>query len=461
MKKITFSLFLMACSYFSYSQSLGYEDLALLFSSDNNLGSARFNAMSGAFGALGGDISSFKINPAGAAVFSHSMLSVTGTNRTTNNQSIYYGNAITTQDEYFNLSQAGGVFVYRNYVNKNWSKFSLGFNFRVKNDFRDYFVAEGNSGFSSFNEFPLDTNTPPIQYNFGDSQKFVNTYRGELSEYNFVVSALYKKDLYVGVSVNTFDLKFSQNSTLSEKNNDGNGNVLNAFYNQQNFTLGTGFSLNAGLIYKATKSLRIGLSYQTPTWFTEINEETNIVNNDGFYGDTTIFTSNHSDTYDNTAGGYFPRQNFTYRLKTPGVSTASIAYIFGNFGLISADYSYKTYNNIKLSNDDFSSENQYFLNDLRNTYSLRIGTEWRFKALSLRGGYLYEQSPDKFAIESDNSKGYSFGAGYTFGNMKLDFSYQNKSKTQLYDFYQDYNQVNPSELTIDNKIISATLIFNL
>ena len=461
MKKITLSIFFITLSFVSFSQSIGYEDLALLFSSDDNLGSARFNAMSGAFGALGGDISAFKINPAGAAVFNNGLVTTTGSSRTTKNQSLYYGNKTTTQDEYFNLSQAGGVFVYRNYVNKDWSKFSMGFNFSIKNDFRDYFIANGNSGFSTFNEFPLDTNNPKTQYDFTDSQRFINTYNGELSEYNFVISALYKKDLYVGFSINTFDLKFSQNNTLTEKNNDGNGNVLNARYNQQNYTLGTGFSLNAGLIYKASKYLRLGFSYQTPTWFTEINEETNIVDNDGFFGDTTIFVSNDTTTYDNTLGGFNPRQNFSYKLKTPGVATASAAFIFGSWGLISADYSYKTYNNMKLSNDDFSQENEFFLNNLRNTYTLKLGTEWRLKSLSIRGGYLYEQSPDKFAIESDNIKGYSFGAGYSFGNVKFDISYQNKSRTQLYDFYQDYSQVKPSELTIDNKIMTASITINL
>ena len=32
-------------------------------------GSARFNAMGGAFGALGGDVSALQINPAGSALF--------------------------------------------------------------------------------------------------------------------------------------------------------------------------------------------------------------------------------------------------------------------------------------------------------------------------------------------------------------------------------------------------------
>ena len=148
-----------------------------------------------------------------------------------------------------------------------------------------------------------------------------------------------------------------------------------------------------------------------------------------------IIVSNNNTIYDNTTGNYFPIQAFSYKLKTPSKTTASIAYVFGKSGLINLDYTSSNYKNLKLSNADFSVENQFFNNNLRNTYTLNVGTEWRFKSLSLRGGYHYSQSPDAFAKTSDNIKGYSYGAGYNFGNVKLDFAYQNKTNTQLYDFY--------------------------
>jgi hypothetical protein len=461
MKKATLFVFFLAISMPNFSQSLGYEDLAILFSKDNNSGTARFNAMSGAFGALGGDVAAIKINPAGAAVFKNSMFSASISNRTSEINTKFYNTNTLTQEEYFNFNQAGAAFVYKLYSNSDWDKFVFSFNYSVRNNFDSHFIASGNSGFASFIEFPLDTGNPKIQYTNAESQNFTNNTRGELAEYNFAISGLYQDDLYIGAAINTFDLKFSQQSILREQNNDGNGNTLNAKFYQENNTLGTGFSISAGAIYKASKSLRLGFSYQTPVWFTEINEETNIIDNDGFLGDTEISVSNNNTIYDNTTGNNFPIQGFTYKLKTPAKTTASLAYIFGKSGLFSVDYSLKNYRNIKLSNADFNTENQYFLNNLRNTYTLNIGSEWRFKALSLRGGYHYEQSPDANAIETDNIKGYSFGAGYSFGNAKLDFAYQDKTNTQLYNFYPQYNQVNAADLNIDNKIITATLTINL
>ena len=461
MKKVTLFVLFCAISLPNFSQSLGYEDLALLFSKDNNTGTARFNAMSGAFGALGGDVSAIKINPAGASIFKNSLFSASANSRSTDITSSYYGNNITTQEEYFNFSQAGAVFVYKPYSSSDWSKFAFSFNYSIRNNYNNSFLSNGNSGYPTFTEFPLETGTSITQYTNADSQKFSNTTSGELAEYNFAISGIYQNDLHLGVAMNTYDLKFAQRSTLREQNNDGNGNTLNAKFYQENITTGTGFSLSAGAIYRATKSLRLGFSYQTPTWFTEINEESNILNNDGFFGDTEIEVTGSNTIYDNTANNNFPVQGFSYKLKTPAKTTASIAYIFGSNGLISADYTINGYKKMKLSNGDFNTENQFFNTELRNTHTLNIGSEWRFKALSLRGGYHYEQSPDANAIESDNTKGYSFGAGYNFGNTKLDFAYQNKSNTQQYSFYPQYNQVNAAELNIDNRIITATLTINL
>lgn len=461
MKKVTLLVLFCTITLSSFSQSLGYEDLAILFSKDNNTGTARYNAMSGAFGAIGGDISAIKINPAGAAIFRNSSFSASANSRSTDIMTRYYNNSTTTQKEYFGFSQSGAAFVYNTYSNSDWSRIVFSFNYSIRNNYDNHFIANGNSGFSTFTEFPLDTNNPTIQYTNATSQQYVNSFSGELAEYNFAVSGVYKDDLYVGVAINTYDLRFLQKSTLNEQNDDGNGNTLNANFYQENNTTGTGFSVSAGAIYKASKNLRLGFSYQTPTWYTEINEETNILDNDGFYGDTEIEASNNNVIYDNTSGNYYPIQGYTYKLKTPAKTTASAAYIFGKNGLISVDYTMKNYKKMNLSNGDFTSENQFFYDNLKNAYTLNVGSEWRFKALSLRGGYHYQQSPDANAIASDNIKGYSFGTGYSFGNTKLDFAYQNKTNTQLYDFYPQYNQVSAAELNIDNQIITATLTISL
>ena len=67
---------------------------ALRYSNDNIEGSARFSAMSGAFGALGGELSAVSINPAGSAIFSKGMASFTLSNYKTSNDSNLVNNSL-------------------------------------------------------------------------------------------------------------------------------------------------------------------------------------------------------------------------------------------------------------------------------------------------------------------------------------------------------------------------------
>ena len=460
MKRFFIIAALFAVTSTSFTQSLGYQDLGILFSQNDNNGSARFTAMSGAFGALGGDISSININPAGLSVFNNSMFTGTLNSRNSDITSNYYGNSLTTQNQFINLSQAGAVLVFDSAYSSDWTKFAIGFNYRITKDFNDNFIAEGNSGVATFTEFPLDSNDPKLVYDDAQEQRFNNTYGGELSELNIGFSSVHQNKLHIGLGLNFYDLNFSQRSNLSEFNNDTNGNELDAFLYQENFTTGTGFSANAGFIYKAHQSFRFGIAYQTPTWFSEIIEESNIVDNEGFFGDTEIEVSNDNTLYDNTSGGFFPSQQLLYRLKTPSKLTASAALIFGKNGLLSFDYTNKNFKRIKLSGTDFSTENQAFQDDFKNTHNFNVGSEWRFDKFSLRGGYKFEQSPDISAIDSDNLEGYSIGGGYNFGNFKLDFSYSDSNKTAAYNFYSGFN-VNAANLTLDNRVFTATVSISL
>ena len=460
MKKIITIAFLFAATVTTYSQSLGYQDLGVLFSKNDDNGSARFTAMSGAFGALGGDVSAISVNPAGISVFTNSYFTGTLNSRNSNITSNYYGNSLSTKDKFFNISHAGAVLVFDSAYKSDWNKFAIGFNYRITKDFENSYLAQGNSGVATFKEFPLDTNTDPLNYNIPVEQRFSNNYNGDISEFNIAFSSVHRNKLHIGLGLNFYDLNFSQQSLLTEFNDDVNGNELDANLYQENITVGTGFSANLGFIYKANQNFRLGLAYQTPTWFSEIIESTNIIENDGYFGDTEIAVSNSNIDYSNTSGGFFPTQELLYKLKTPSKLTASAAFIFGKDGLISLDYINRNYQNMELSNGAFTVENEFFENDLRNTHSFNIGTEWRMDRFSVRGGYKFEQDPSNFAESKNNLKGYSLGAGYNFGNMKLDLSFSNSNKTNLYNFYSGFD-VDPAALKLDNKTITASISFNL
>ena len=403
--------------------------------------------MSGAFGALGGDLSALETNPAGAAVFLKSEFTLTfGTNNmeTTSN---YYGNIQFSESNNADITQSGGVFVFNTYSrNSNWGKIALGFNYSLANDFENFWIANGNSNYPTWID---DANDEDILYLNSNGQYFENLTDGKNSKYTFTFASEYNENLYLGASISSYDIEHYQQILLEEYNNDGNGNNLEASLIQELFTYGEGFSFNFGLISKPNENLRLGLAYKSPVWYN--------LSEDYLESDLEVYYSNTDELLTDYSG----INTFDYKLKTPSKFTGSFAYIFDKQGLISIDYIYKNYSDVKLSNSNFSIENQAFKSDLESTGELRIGTEWRFDDVSLRGGYHIEKSPYKNALDSDSIEGFSFGAGYKFRGGKLDFSYQKSSNTGAYNFYPQYNQVNAAELNIDNSKITATLVLNI
>jgi len=118
---------------------------ALRYSQTSLSGSARFSALSGAFGALGGELSAISVNPAASSVFLFSELSVTA--NTFNNEvtSSYFNNKNINSFNGVDLSQAGIVLVLKDEGSSKWSKISFGFNYQVNSNFDKNILARGNN----------------------------------------------------------------------------------------------------------------------------------------------------------------------------------------------------------------------------------------------------------------------------------------------------------------------------
>ncbi len=467
MKKILLFTIIISSS-ISYSQTLSFTDQTVLFSSDDNYGTARFVAMSGAFGALGGDMTAVEINPAGLAVFTTPQFSTSLSIRNTSINSSFYGNSIRNSDDYFRFSQIGGVLTISNYSNSDWKKFTLGFNYNLVKDYDNNFIAEGNSGVPFFVEDPfLNYDRDPnndLFYNNVDNQFFGSFISGTNDKFTFSFATEYKDLLTLGASLSFHNINFFQSTTYEELNNDGNGNLLDAFNDRSLSTYGNGFNFGIGAILKPIQNLRLGASYQSPIWYNL--SENFIVNSfpndpnepyawvDGYLD---IVVSNNTDTFQNITNPNF----FDYQLKTPSKFTGSLAYVFGNIGLFSFDYIFQNYTNTKLQPSSvFIDENQDLAIGLRNTSSFKFGTEWRYKLLSFRGGYRLIQNPYKNSDSSFDVKGYSFGLGIKFTpSIKLDLAYDNSTYTDQYQFL-DINGVEPANLDYNNDRFTSTFVIS-
>lgn len=174
MKNLLFFVALGA-SYITYAQTLSYNDLGVLFTKEKIDGTARYNAMSGAFGSLGGDITAIESNPAGAAVFLKSEISFSVDFNGTDTKANYYGETTNASSDNVKFSQTGGVFVFKTKYaanNNGWNKFAFAFDYSTANEYENFWFAQGNSNYPTWTE---DPNIENKQYLFSDGQYFQNS----------------------------------------------------------------------------------------------------------------------------------------------------------------------------------------------------------------------------------------------------------------------------------------------
>lgn len=476
---------------------------ALRYSQENLNGTARFRAMSGAFGALGGDLSSINVNPAGSAIFANNQLGFTLNNTSINNNSNFFDNTTSVKDSSFDLNQAGGVFVFKN-QNKlnNWKKFSVAINFEntnvlnnsiysagtnPSNSIANYFLSYANGvplnvledsnydelghgaqqaflGYQGYIINPVNNNSTNTNYTSnvpaGGSYYQENTitakgYNGKLS---FNAATSFKDKLYIGVNLNSHFVDFRQSSRFYEDNEaplTPDYTVSRVQFDNDLYTYGTGFSFQLGAIAKLSKELRLGIAFESPTWL-RLNDE--------FTQKLIGVSANTSEELapdvvnPNTTNYYEP-----YKLQTPSKWTGSMAYVFGKKGLISVDYAIKDYSSIqfKPNSDPYYRTLNNKMNGLLNSASeLRLGAEYKIEAWSLRGGYRLEQSPYKNKTTIGDLTGYSGGIGYNFGGTKLDLSYATFKRATQQGFFEQ-GLTDGAAINSKNSTITLTLLFEL
>ena len=278
-------------------------------------------------------------------------------------------------------------------------------------------------------------------------------YNGKLS-FNAAIS--YQDKLYLGINLNAHFTDYRQLSSFYEDNNaplTSEYTVSRLRFENELYTYGNGVSFQLGAIVKATKEIRLGLAYESPTYY-NLNDELSqrlLVVSENTFGELPT----------DVVEPQFPNFYAPYKLQTPGKITGSFAYIFGKTGLISIDYAIKDYSNTQFKpKNEFTSVNTTMANSLFQTGELRLGGEYKIKQWSLRGGYRFEQSPYKNKTTLGDLRGYSGGLGYNFGSTKLDLSYSTSKRESQQSFFSQGFTDSAKINTINNNV-SLTLLFEL
>ena len=144
--------------------------------------------------------------------------------------------------------------------------------------------------------------------------------------------------------------------------------------------------------------------------------------------------------------------SYSYNLRTPHKFGANLAFVIGTKGMITADYEYMSYKQSKFSaNDwDYSQKNEEIKAFGRHASNVRIGTEWTFNNVYLRGGFAFYGSP---YLNEDEKIGHTFiysaGIGYAFTqNFGMDLAYSliDGKETLLPYQYDDISLINERQM---------------
>ena len=513
------------------------EDDALRFSMDRFSGTARSLSLSGAMGALGGDFSSIAINPAGLAVYRSSEFTFTPALQYHKSDADYYG--IKSTDDKFSipLLQIGFVGTYTPLREVTSgiisSHFSVGYNrtnsfsrryymegYNIKNSLLDRFTFNANAnGLDNFYSGVLygtgllyDYDDYPGEYynafeyigydpngdgyiGFGPNNG-VNQIRaidesGNAGEFHIGGAINVSNKVLLGATFGVNSFNYNRDMQHYEEvsgnnygdwypwqyyeHNIGAEGLDNYTFEEKISTVGVGINLKVGVIYKPINSLRVGASFHTPIFYS-MNEEFETFAIGNFFKVSLNDEKNEYILGPNVEAKSNKWGDFSYNFRTPFKATGSLAYIFGNRGLISVDYEYTDYSSMSFVSKGSNISDKSYFKDLNNiisntfinTHNVRVGAEIRPTDLfTLRGGYGYYQSPyKKLFLNSDNKhQTFSGGFGYRMNNMFIDFAYMLRKEKFIYspfnlddvDYILPEDKAQSADITSNNHLVAITL----
>lgn len=450
-------------------------------------GSARSMGMAGAFGALGGDISSLSNNPAGIGVFRNSEVAATLDLSFINTNTNWNGTGTSYDRTRFMFNNIGYVATFRGgsdfgfnvgvaYNRKaNFYRTYEANNHNMGSSMTDYMAdkafgipmgamddIKGNDPYApsaglpwlsvlGWNSFLIKPNgmadingqqyqsyTSPFPTVSGSSSRLHVREYGHADEYNFTFGGNYDDMIYFGATLSVTDFAYNMTVGYSEDHrNDGN------FYMENSLrTSGTGFNFAAGMIVRPADFMRLGVSIKTPTYYSMTDRFGALVDYNNILDEYTDETGKPVSKLESGTAST-PNGAMDYKMNTPFEFMGSVAFILGKKAIVSFEYNLQDYSSLKfrdLDGYDFS-DNQYIKEDTRSVNTFKFGAEYRVTPqFSLRAGYAHQSSPVKDYVLDGNQEILTAGTmtnyllpksteyitagfGYRFGRVYADMAY--------------------------------------
>jgi hypothetical protein len=454
-------------------------------------GTARQQAIGGAMGSLGGEISSLFVNPAGLGMYKTAEFVLSPGFHLLNDKSTFRGtgpsgNTATN----FNLGTSGFVYGYTN-MNGGSNAISVAVNRMAS--FNSNISYKGQNNYSSFSEQYAEEfrnsnesidnalNDPGISYGTrmalytylidtattsnGNEVVGLPDYKvlrtggmlnqeynvrttGGITEIAIGFAGNNHDKFYIGGSIGLPLVNYSRTLSFSETDATGNNNndFASSVYNETFSSTGIGFNGKIGIIYKPAGSWRLGAAIHTPTLYSITDKiSASMTTNTESYAHTVSITSHTLDVQSGVNAN-----EVKYQLLSPWRFLISGSYVFREVsdvtrqrGFITADVEYVTNGSSRFgsSADDNSgnTDDSYFTNvnnDVKNSYkgnlNFKLGGELKFNTIMVRAGGAYYMSPYRDKELQANRLFLSGGLGYRNKGIFVDLTY-------VQGFTQDVN----------------------
>lgn len=435
-----------------------YGEDAIKFYRYGNFGSARVMGMGGAFTALGGDLSSSYINPAGLGYYNKSEFSLSPYFINQNTNSSYIGQKTNQSSSSLTIGQIGAVFSKQGTGSRkkrsNWAisyntlaNFTNDFSYsgvNKRSSLTDYFAEKATKrGISSTaldDEFDSKTglaqNGTAMMYQaflidpsgkaYLASELSVPVNQtgrvsetGNLGQINVGYGVNFDDRTYFGASLGIQNLNYNQITDHSEV--FPNGKIFNSFdFGDELFVKGTGINLSLGAIFKVTENLRVGANLTSPT---SMKIQESLVSNVSIRQKPNTFTTKFQEI------STVPN-DFNYKIISPTrANIAASLFLPKKIGVVSIEAEYVGYSRMNIKDNEnarWSSEQKREIqNEFKDVVNLKAGTEIRVGIGRLRAGLNYLADPNR-VNKNYNSKSSlvgSFGAGLRNNKYYVDVAY--------------------------------------
>ena len=427
-KKISILAGISASALFFAQDVSIIRNTSTIYDNISSLGTARYSAMAGSMGALGGDASVLNTNPAGLGVFITDDVSASLAINSNKSTASLAGKSTSQNTSKVNLGSANGVLSFQTKENSAWKFVNVGINYVTQN-VNDKLQSPGNANITQ--AIIPQGQTSPSDYNIFEGHLYETI--GHRSKLNLGIGGNYDNKIYIGAAVNFSSVNIEQYDEVKVSSTSTRTSKYLTKQNTPYIEEGDGFSLSLGVIGKLNNAVRLGAAIESPTWYS-IDREYN------FYSRNSLGLSQNSYT-----------ENRTFR--TPTKLTLSGAFIPNKHFAFNVDY------RVDLGKPNFGGGaadvqlNNFYESTYKAQHEVRIGGEYRIKSFRVRGGYAFTTSPFKDHTETmfDNNANVvsgklsnyivgktqviSGGIGYDFKMFYIDASYQHRTHEHSNPFF--------------------------